>query len=99
MENLNLYEVSKGYKLLIVFESIAKLESVFLSCGSELNRYKNQDDVNKLFVENNSQDTIILLAGEVVKGGKQDRTLATDLILPPGKGKKDIDVFCVEYRL
>ncbi len=55
--------------------------------------------MNKLFVENNSQDTIILLAGEVVKGGKQDRTLATDLILPPGKGKKDINVFCVEYRL
>lgn len=55
------------------------------------------DDVNKLYVENKSSDTIILLAGEIVKGGKQDRTLSDDLVLVPKKGKVDLDVFCVEH--
>ena len=36
------------------------------------------------------------MAGEVVKGGKQDRVLAQDMILPPNSKKVDISVFCVE---
>lgn len=36
------------------------------------------------------------MAGEVVKGGKQDRILAQDMILPPNGKKVDISVFCVE---
>lgn len=52
--------------------------------------------MNKLFVENKSNDTIVLLAGEIVKGGKQDRTLSDDIVLAPGTGKIDLDVFCVE---
>ncbi|MBK8144994.1 MAG: hypothetical protein IPK62_08350 [Bacteroidetes bacterium] len=54
------------------------------------------DDVNTLFVENTSTDTIFLLAGSVVKGGKQDRTLANDVVLLPKSGQVDLDVFCVE---
>jgi hypothetical protein len=54
-------------------------------------------DVNTLFVENISSDTIIILAGEVVQGGKQDRMIAEDFILYPRSGKKDISVFCVEH--
>lgn len=57
----------------------------------------SSDEVNKLFIENKSKDTVFLMAGEIVKGGKQDRTLATDVILPPGKMKYDIEVFCVEH--
>jgi hypothetical protein len=52
--------------------------------------------VNKLYVENISNDTVYIMAGEVVKGGKQDRVLAQDMILPPKSGKVDISVFCVE---
>jgi hypothetical protein len=52
--------------------------------------------VNKLFIENVSPDTIMILAGEVVQGGKQDRVISNDFILYPGSGKKDLDVFCVE---
>ncbi len=93
--NDNLHQREKEYGHFISLDSALKTEKVVISEKSISGR--EQDDVNKLFVENTSQDTVILLAGEVVKGGKQDRTLATDLVLPPGKGKKDIDVFCVEH--
>ena len=52
--------------------------------------------VNELLVENNSRKPILLLAGEVVKGGRQDRMVGTDMILLPGKTRK-ISVFCVEH--
>jgi hypothetical protein len=54
-------------------------------------------EVNKLFIENISKDTVMILSGEVVQGGKQDRMLAQDVMLRPGSGKQDVDVFCVEH--
>lgn len=51
--------------------------------------------VNKLVLENVSQDTIFILAGEVVKGGKQDRVIGQDVVILPGQ-KMDISAFCVE---
>lgn len=53
--------------------------------------------VNKLMIENMSSDSIFLMAGEVVKGGKQDRVLAQDVVLPPNSGPVDLGVFCVEH--
>lgn len=53
--------------------------------------------VNQLFIENTSEDTVLVLAGEVVKGGKQDRMIAQNFLLPPQSGKKDLSVFCVEH--
>ena len=57
----------------------------------------NSGEVNTLFIENTSKDTIMVLSGEVVQGGKQDRMIAQDFILYPNSGKKDISVFCVEH--
>jgi hypothetical protein len=54
-------------------------------------------EVNSLFIENISRDTIILLGGEVVRGGKQDRMIAKDFFLMPGSGQVNLDVFCVEH--
>jgi len=59
--------------------------------------YEADGEVNKLFVENVSIDTVYLMAGEVVKGGKQDRVLASDMVLPPNSGKVEMPVFCVEH--
>lgn len=56
------------------------------------------ETVNKLFIENISDDTVLVFAGEVVKGGKQDRMLAQNMLLPPKSGKMDVSVFCVEQN-
>jgi len=55
-------------------------------------------DVNNLQVENLSKDRLLFIqAGDIVKGGQQDRVLSVDLILPPGSGRISIAVFCVEH--
>ena len=54
-------------------------------------------EVNRLFVENISADTVIILGGEVIRGGKQDRMIAQDFMVMPHSGKVDINVFCVEH--
>lgn len=58
-------------------------------------RFGDSDAVNNLTVQNKSQDTIYLMAGDIVQGGKQDRVLAMDMIVPP-RTITDIPVFCVE---
>lgn len=55
-----------------------------------------QADVNTLFIENNSLDTVLILNGEVVQGGNQDRMVTTDVVLAPHSGRLDLAVFCVE---
>ena len=52
--------------------------------------------VNDLMVENLSGDTIIIICGDVVKGGQQDRIIQEDVVLAPKSGKKNLKVFCVE---
>ena len=51
--------------------------------------------IDQLTVQNKSRDTIFLMVGDIVKGGKQDRVLAQNMILPPRK-LAQISVFCVE---
>lgn len=53
-------------------------------------------DVNKLAIENVSDQDVFVQAGDVVKGGQQDRALAVDMIVPPKSGKVPIHAFCVE---
>lgn len=53
-------------------------------------------EVNELTIENISGDEVYVQSGDIVKGGKQDRMFATDLILPPRSGKVPISAFCVE---
>jgi ARG and Rhodanese-Phosphatase-superfamily-associated Protein domain len=52
-------------------------------------------DVNRLFIVNNSKRPLVLLAGEIVTGGKQDRVVGKDRIIPAGSDA-DMSVFCVE---
>ncbi|MCM3874465.1 MAG: hypothetical protein ND895_27555 [Pyrinomonadaceae bacterium] len=55
-------------------------------------------DVNELAIENLSKtDEVFVQAGDIVKGGQQDRVLAVDLIVAPHSGKTPIDAFCVEH--
>jgi ARG/rhodanese/phosphatase superfamily protein len=58
-------------------------------------RFEDNGAVNNLTVQNKSQNTIYLMAGDVVQGGKQDRVLAVDMVVPP-RTITNIAVFCVE---
>jgi len=54
-------------------------------------------NVNQLQVENLSGQDVYIQSGEIVKGGKQDRVLSDDIILPTASGKVDVKAFCVEH--
>ena len=64
--------------------------------NSELLERFSSGNVNEIYITNTSNDTIYLMAGEVIKGGKQDRVLAHDMIVPPHSGQMEVSVFCVE---
>ena len=50
-------------------------------------------EVNRLVLVNNSKRPLLLLAGEVVTGGKQDRVIGKDRIVPPESDPVDLSVF------
>src|SRR5438105_417107 len=53
--------------------------------------------VGELEVENLSAEfDIFIQAGDVVKGGRQDRTIPIDFIVPTRSGRIPIPAFCVE---
>jgi hypothetical protein len=54
------------------------------------------DQVNTLVLVNHSKKPLLLLAGEIVTGGKQDRVIAKDRIVPPDADPIDLSVFCIE---
>jgi len=54
------------------------------------------DQVNTLVLVNHSSKPLLLLAGEIVTGGKQDRVIAKDRIVPAGGDPIDLGVFCIE---
>src|SRR4051812_27418337 len=48
--------------------------------------------VNELSVKNESdKEAIFIQSGDIVKGGRQDRTMAFDMIVPPKSGKLSIN--------
>lgn len=53
-------------------------------------------EVNQLVIINNSKRPLLLLAGEIVIGGKQDRVIGKDRIVPAESDPVDLSVFCVE---
>jgi len=52
--------------------------------------------VNELQVENTGGEEIFIQAGDIVKGGQQDRVLSVSLVLKPHSGPLKIASFCVE---
>ncbi len=52
--------------------------------------------VNELAIENLSLEEVYLQAGDIVKGGLQDRVFAYDVIVPAKSGKIPTGAFCVE---
>src|SRR5260370_21576335 len=52
---------------------------------------------NQRVLINRSKCPLLLLAGELVSGGKQDRVIGKDRIIPAGAPPLPLDVFCVEH--
>jgi hypothetical protein len=77
----------KGKNFLTLDEALAQKKAVV----------HETQQVNELSVENVSEsDEVFVQAGDIVKGGQQDRILAFDLIVPPKSGKVPLKSFCVE---
>lgn len=54
-------------------------------------------EVNQLSIKNTGAEPVFIQSGEIVKGGRQDRTLTMSLVLPPHSGDTPIAAFCVEH--
>jgi hypothetical protein len=59
--------------------------------------YSDGASVNQLVLMNRSKRPLLLLAGELVSGGKQDRIIGKDRLVPAGSEPLPLDVFCVEH--
>ncbi|MCB9222625.1 MAG: hypothetical protein H6582_00500 [Crocinitomicaceae bacterium] len=60
-------------------------------------KIKETSNVNELEISNTSDETIFINASDIIKGGKQDRTLAYDMIVEAGTKKQKLSSFCVEH--
>jgi hypothetical protein len=54
-------------------------------------------NVNELAIENVGDQPVFIQSGDIVKGGRQDRTIGTDMIVSAHSGKVPIASFCVEH--
>lgn len=54
--------------------------------------------VNNLWITNKSGKKLLILTGEMVSGGKQDRIIQKDVLLLPSKEPVNLSVFCVEQQ-
>jgi hypothetical protein len=87
-------------------DALASGDVVITEQGSYLHRtrdgarqapYISGPEVNQLVLVNRGKRPLILLAGEVISGGKQDRIIGKDRIVPVGAAPLPLDVFCVEH--
>jgi len=112
-ENISVFPVVAPYgqdtsAFLTLEEGLATGEVVVRERGSEemvrgrdgriiyLPQYSGAS-VNQLVLVNRSKRPLLLLAGELVSGGKQDRVIGKDRIVPVGAPPLPLDVFCVEH--
>jgi hypothetical protein len=64
--------------------------------GVQQGHVRDGAEVNRLVLVNNSKKPLLLLAGEIVTGGKQDRIIGKDRLVPAESDPIDVGVFCVE---
>src|SRR5437868_9116230 len=98
-ENLRLYPVYARKEFTDAFKAVGNymsLEEALQKKKVKIREKGSGGTVNTLSIENLSSDTIIVICGDVVKGGQQDRIIQKDMLLQPKSGKKNLDVFCVE---
>jgi hypothetical protein len=98
-ENLRLYPIRARQSFTDTFHKVGKfmgLKEALAKRKVIITEQLGGATVNTLTIENVSDDTVMVMAGEVITGGKQNRIVGKDLILLPHSGKIDLSVFCVE---
>jgi hypothetical protein len=81
----------------VVVTEAGRVQGLVRPRGGTTPRFFQGDQVNTLVLINNSKRPLLLLAGEIVTGGKQDRVIAKDRIVPAGADPIDLSVFCIEH--
>jgi hypothetical protein len=56
----------------------------------------DQEQVQKLVIDNRSDQPLYLQEGDRIQGGKQDRIIAASLVIAPHSGKQTLPAFCIE---
>lgn len=74
----------------------SSLEEAIKNNKIKITEVGSSGSVNTLYAENLSDEPIYIIAGEIVKGGKQDRIIGEDVVLAPGENK-NLDAYCVEH--
>jgi hypothetical protein len=59
-------------------------------------RERNDGVVSQILASNRSDRHVFLMAGEILVGGKQNRVLQSDVLLPPGCRDIVLSAYCVE---
>ena len=80
----------------VVVTEAGSVQGLVRRHGQPVRQYEGAE-VNRLVLVNNSKRPLLLLAGEVVSGGKQDRVIGKDRIVPAESDPIDLSVFCVEH--
>ena len=110
-ENLTIFPVVSSEEtdtsdFVTLDQALASGDALITEEGSYLRRSRDGSpeplansgaQVNQLVLVNHGKRPLLLLAGEVVSGGKQDRIIGRDRIVPVGAAPLPLDVFCVEH--
>ena len=98
-QNLAIYVVrgkaTDGRKYITLDEALRTKTVVLREQGTGSGQDRAR--VNELEIQNKSDQWLYIQAGDVIQGGKQDRTIGTDVAIPPHSKPQPISAFCVEH--
>jgi hypothetical protein len=77
-------------------EEVSTLDEGMRAKKVKIKEVDQSGSVGTLSIQNNTGKPLFLMAGEVVLGGKQDRIVGKNTLIPKG-AKQNIPVFCVEH--
>jgi hypothetical protein len=95
-EGLAVYPIyDDGGAASAAWSDVLTLEEGLAAGTTSVREVDERGSVRVVLVENRGAAPLFLLAGEIVLGGKQDRVVAADVVVPAGATSR-VDVFCVE---
>jgi hypothetical protein len=93
VENLTIFPVHGEHEAHPI--ELTTLDAALAKGDAVVSELDDSGEVNRLHIRNKGKRPIYVLAGTVVKGGKQDRQIGQDFVIEQGK-KVAVDAFCVE---